>query len=246
MHIEEMKKLNSSNNRNSSKNSNTSNSLRRALVITQLPYNTDKSKLLERITQMAKEKKLEGIADLRDESDLSGLRIVIELKRDAIPSIVEANLYKKTSLQIHFKGNLISLGKDGKQPMRFTLRSALKDWLDFRFITIRKRSAYELQKKQTHSPYYLSENQAEAILRLPLSSLTSLEEDKLKKEQLLLNIEISKEQTLMKVDEEVYSVIKMEILAIKKKYAIPRQTRISAIEMNRRRFYPSPIEIWPH
>ena len=117
-----------------------------AIVITELPYMTNKAGLLEKIADLVNEKKLEGISDLRDESDRDGIRVVIELKRDAVPALVQNNLFKKTALQTTFSGNMLALVDDGKQPQRITLRSALQNFIDFRFKTIRRRIVFQLGK----------------------------------------------------------------------------------------------------
>lgn len=127
---------------------------RTAIIVKELPYQVNKAALLEKIANLVNEKKLEGIADLRDESDRDGIRVVVELKRDAVPAVVLNNLYKKTSLQMSFSGNFLALmgGKDDSSaltPRRFTLREALDCFLDFRFETIRRKSAHQLKKVET-------------------------------------------------------------------------------------------------
>ena len=119
---------------------------RGAIVITELPYMTNKAVLLEKIADMVNDKKLDGISDLRDESDREGIRVVIELKRDAIPALVQNNLFKKTSLQTSFSGNMLALVDDGKQPQRLSLKTLLQTFIDFRFNTVRRRTAYQLKK----------------------------------------------------------------------------------------------------
>jgi len=132
---------------------------RNAIVVTELPYAVNKATLVENIAQAVNDRKIEGIADLRDESDRDGVRIVIELKRDANVQVVKNNLLKKTSLQTNFAGNFLALfpGTDGDGgavadgggsylPRRFTLRQALDTFLDFRFQTVRKRSQLRLDK----------------------------------------------------------------------------------------------------
>jgi DNA gyrase subunit A len=119
---------------------------RTAIVITELPYMTNKASLLEKIADMVNDKKLDGISDLRDESDRDGVRIVIELKRDAIASVVQNNLFKKTSLQIAFSGNMLALVDSGKQPVRVSLHDALREFIKFIFETKRRRTAYQLKK----------------------------------------------------------------------------------------------------
>lgn len=118
---------------------------RTAIVVTELPYQVNKAALLEKIAGLVNDKRLEGIADLRDESDRDGIRVVIELKRDAVANVVLNNLYKKTPLQTTFSGNFLALMQSkssGTQtqslvPQRFTLRQALDCFLDFRFETVR-------------------------------------------------------------------------------------------------------------
>lgn len=116
-----------------------------AIIVTEVPYQTNKAALLERIAALVNEKKILGVSDLRDESDREGLRIVIELKRDAIPEIVLNNLFQKTPLQTSFSGNFLAIVNDGSTPGRFTLRSALEQFLAFRFETVRRRTAHQLE-----------------------------------------------------------------------------------------------------
>ena len=137
-HIEELKQTSKGINR--SKN---------AIIVTELPYMVNKAALLEKIADLVNDKKLEGISDLRDESDRDGIRVVIELKRDAVPSVVQNNLYKKTQLQTTFSGNSLALVNDGKQPQRITLRENLDIFIKFRFETVRRRSSNQLEKLKT-------------------------------------------------------------------------------------------------
>jgi DNA gyrase subunit A len=122
-----------------------------AIIVTELPYQVNKAALLEQIAALVNDKKLEGISDLRDESDRDGIRVVLELKRDSIPAVVLNNLYKKTKLQTVFSGNFVALmERNGSlTPQRFTLRESLDYFLDFRFTTIRRRSSYQLRKVES-------------------------------------------------------------------------------------------------
>ena len=121
-------------------------SKRNAIIVTELPYQVNKAALLERIATLVNEKKLDGVADLRDESDRDGIRVVIELKRDAVAAVVQNNLFKKTPLQSTFSGNFLALFGSGTVPQRFTLREALDCFLDFRFQTIRNKCVFQLDK----------------------------------------------------------------------------------------------------
>jgi DNA gyrase subunit A len=119
---------------------------RQALVISEIPYQVNKSTLLEKIANLARHKKVEGISDLRDESDKDGIRIVVELKRDTNPQIVLNNLYKYTNLQIPFGIQLLALVSD--TPRTLTLREALQQFLDFRFEVVTRRTKYELAEAE--------------------------------------------------------------------------------------------------
>lgn len=118
-----------------------------AIVITELPYQVNKAKLVTKIAELVNEKKLEGIADLRDESDRTGTRIVVELKRDAVMSVVMNNLYKKTQLQSSFAGNLMAMD-NGRFPIQLSLRDCLVKFLDFRRETERRRITFDLNKAE--------------------------------------------------------------------------------------------------
>ena len=119
---------------------------RDAVIITELPYQTNKAALIERIAELVNEKKLEGISDIRDESDRDGMRIVIELRRDAYPQVVLNNLFKLTPLQSNFSAYMLALVKG--EPVLLTLRKMLEVFLDFRVETIERRTRYLLRKAQ--------------------------------------------------------------------------------------------------
>lgn len=119
---------------------------REAIIVTQLPYQTNKAALIERIAELVNDKKIEGIADIRDESDRDGMRIVIELKRDAYPRVVLNNLYKQTPLQANFGANMLALVNG--EPQLLTLKDFLKVFIEFRVETITRRTRYELRKAE--------------------------------------------------------------------------------------------------
>ncbi len=127
-------------------NNNGGKGKRSTIVVTEMTYQVNKAAFLERLAALVNEKKIDGIADLRDESDRDGIRVVIELKRDAVPRVVLNNLYQKTQLQTTFSGNMLALGGGGAHPQRFTLRGALQAFIDFRFSTLRRRTTHELRK----------------------------------------------------------------------------------------------------
>jgi len=119
---------------------------RNRLIVTELPYMVNKASLIERIAELTRDGALEGIADLRDESDRQGMRIVIELSKTADTEKILSNLFKKTPMQSTFGINLLAL-VDGS-PHRLTLKQALRVYAEHRLEVIRKRSEYELKKNE--------------------------------------------------------------------------------------------------
>jgi DNA gyrase subunit A len=119
---------------------------REAIIVTELPYQTNKAALIEKIAELVNDKRIDGISDIRDESDRQGMRIVIELKRDAYPQVVVNNLYKQTPLQANFGANMLALVN--QEPQLLTLKDFLQVFLDFRIESIERRTRYFLRKAQ--------------------------------------------------------------------------------------------------
>lgn len=119
---------------------------REAIIITELPYQTNKAAMIEKIAEMVNDKRLEGISDIRDESDRDGMRIVIELKRDAYPRVVLNNLYKQTPLQTNFGANMLALVDSN--PQLLSLKRFLEVFLEFREEAIARRTRYNLRKAE--------------------------------------------------------------------------------------------------
>jgi DNA gyrase subunit A len=117
---------------------------RQSIIIDELPYQVNKKTLIEKIAELVNEKKIEGISDLRDESDKSGMRVVIELKRSEIPEVVLNNLYKQTQLQDTFGMNMVAL-LDG-QPRLLNLKQMLEAFLRHRREVVTRRTVFELRK----------------------------------------------------------------------------------------------------
>ncbi len=117
---------------------------REAIVISEIPYQLNKASLVERIAELYKEKKIEGISDLRDESDRDGYRVVIELKRDAMPDVVLNQLYKFTPLQTSFPANMLAL--DGGKPQTMNLKDLLTVFVAFREQVVTRRIKFLLTK----------------------------------------------------------------------------------------------------
>ena len=122
---------------------------RDAIVITEIPFQVNKARLIERIAELINEKKLEGISDLRDESDRDGMRIVVELKRDAVPQVVLNKLYKLTPMQSSF--GVINLAIVNGQPRVLNLKQMLEAFVDFRREVVKRRTEYELRKAKARA-----------------------------------------------------------------------------------------------
>jgi len=116
------------------------------IIVTELPYQVNKARLLERIADLVRQKKIEGIADLRDESDRDGMRIVVELKRGEIPEVVLNQLYKRTSMQETFGAILLALVNNRPQVM--SLKEMLSHYLDHRREIVRRRTLYDLMRAE--------------------------------------------------------------------------------------------------
>jgi len=115
-----------------------------AIIITELPYQVNKALMVARIAELAREKKIEGISDLRDESDRHGIRVVVELKRDTSPKKVLNNLFKHTSLQTSFPANVVALVNG--TPQTLNLKTILEEYLKHRYHVVTKRSEFELRQ----------------------------------------------------------------------------------------------------
>ena len=118
------------------------------IIVSELPYQVNKKMLIKAIADQVQEKRLEGISDLRDESDRNGMRIVIELKRDANPQVVLNTLFKQTALQSSFGIIMLALVDDQKQPRILSLRQIIDEYLTFQMEVLTRRTRYDLKKAQ--------------------------------------------------------------------------------------------------
>ncbi len=236
---------------------------RQRIVVTEIPYMVNKAKLIEKIAEMVHEKTVEGISDIRDESDRVGMRIVIELKRDTNANVVLNTLYKHTQLQDTFGAIMLAL-VDG-EPKILSLKQMIHHYIEHQEDVIRRRTKYDLDKAEARSHileglmvaldhidevialirasrtaqeareglmsrFGLTERQAQAILDMRLQRLTGLERDKIEEEYADLQKQIAYFRQVLADEKLVFSIIKDEILEIKRKYADPRKTEISAME----------------
>jgi DNA gyrase subunit A len=162
------------------------------IIISEIPYMVNKVRLIEQIAGLVQEKKIEGIADLRDESDREGMRIVIELKRDAVSEIVINQLYKHTVLQESFGINMLAIA-DGK-PKLLNLKEALKAFIDHRKEVVTRRTAHDLRKAEERlhilEGYRIALDNLDAVITLIRNS----SDPKVAKEGLVANFGLSEIQ----------------------------------------------------
>jgi len=232
------------------------------IVITEIPYQVNKAELIIKIAELVTEKKIEGIRDLRDESDREGMRIVVELKNDASPQKILNQLYQYTDLQKNFNLNMIAL-IDGIQPQLLSLKEVLSSHNSHRQLVVERRARFDLEKARERAhileglskalsvidqiisaikkskdradalqnlikKFAFTEIQANAILEMRLQTLAALERQKIDdelKEKRKLIIEL---QTLLKSPEKILTVIKDELLGLKKIYGDQRRTKVIA------------------
>ncbi len=229
------------------------------IIVTEIPYQVNKSKLIEKIADHVKEKKIEGITDLRDESDRTGMRIVIELRRDANPNVVLNQLYKYTQMQETFGMNLLALVN--KEPKTLNIKQILEYYIEHQKDIVTRRTQFDLDKaeKRAHileglrkaldeidlviklirasanaqeakekliEHINLSEEQAQAIVDMRLRALTGLEREKIEKEYTDLMELVKYLTSILESKYVLCSVIRDEIIEVKRKYADERRTGI--------------------
>ncbi|WP_261396990.1 DNA gyrase subunit A [Leisingera aquaemixtae] len=122
---------------------------RYAIVVDEIPYQVNKAAMIEKIAEQVREKRIEGVAHVQDESDRNGVRVVVELKRDATPEVVLNQLFRFTPMQTSFGCNMLAL--NGGRPEQLTLRKFLTSFIDFREDVVARRTAYELRKARERS-----------------------------------------------------------------------------------------------
>ncbi|MBU1045303.1 MAG: DNA gyrase subunit A [Candidatus Omnitrophica bacterium] len=231
------------------------------IVISEIPYQVNKTNVINNIVKLVQDKKIEGISDVRDESDKEGMRLVIELKRDGNAQVVLNLLYKHTQLETTF--GIIFLALVDNQPQILPIKNILQHFIEHRKVIIVRRTKYDLRKAQERAHileglkicldnldkviktireskttpdarialmerFKLSELQAQAILEMQLQRLTGLERDKVEAEYLELIKKITWLKSILEDPKKVLSIIKEELLELKKKYGDARRTQIIA------------------
>ncbi|HLN83146.1 MAG TPA: DNA gyrase subunit A [Candidatus Binatia bacterium] len=162
------------------------------IIISEIPYMVNKKRLIEQIAELVNDKKIDGVGDLRDESDRDGMRIVVELKRDAVAEIVINQLYKHTALQESFGVNMLAI-VDGK-PRLLNLKEALKAFVDHRKEVVTRRTAYDLRKAEERlhilEGYRIALDNLDAVIAL----IRNAADPKTAKEGLMTNFALSEIQ----------------------------------------------------
>jgi DNA gyrase subunit A len=260
-----------------------------AIIVDEVPYQVNKARMVELIAEAVRERRIEGISDLRDESDRDGVRVVIELKRDAEPEIVAKQLYRYTPMQTSFGITMLAL--DDRRPRTMNLREMLDGFISFRELVIRRRTIFLLNKARQRAHeliglavavanidaiialirasatpaaarqallsrgwdatavlpllaragdtaaselrdglYWLSDEQARAILELRLQRLTGLEQEKIENELVQLGDDIGTFIGILDDRRKLLDVIEKELLEIKQEFATPRRTTIEEQE----------------
>ena len=236
----------------------------KSIIITEIPHNVNKAQLTADIAHLAKDKKIVGITNIRDESGKEGIRIAIELKKDANPEYILNLLYAHTQLQV--TNPVMNIAVMDNSLLTLNLRQFIKIFVDYRFGIVTNRVKFELRtcEERLHivkglliatdninavialikksedtkaarlaliAAYQISEKQANAILDMKLSKLTSLEASSLRTEQADLDTKITQFNLTLANPPMIYDIVKEETLYIKEHYGIPRRTRIEGSEL---------------
>jgi DNA gyrase subunit A len=226
------------------------------IVITELPYQVNKAEFIKHVAELARDKKLEGIADIADRSDRKGMHVEIALKREANADVVLNRLYAHTELEGTFGVNNLALV--GGEPKTLSMPQLLSEFLAHRKEVVRRRSAFELRvaRERKHiveglllavakidavirtvkaakaplealmGEFSLTQKQAEAVLEMKIRKLSALESGKLKEEDAELAKSIEYLAGVLADEKKIYGIIREELLEVKKKYGDGRRTAI--------------------
>jgi DNA gyrase subunit A len=193
------------------------------IIISSIPYQVNKSTLVEAIANLVRDKKVEGIKDLRDESDRDGVRIVIELKKDAYPKKVLNNLYKYTQLQETFHANLLAL-VDGIQPRVLNLKNILDEYLKHRDVVVRRRTEFELEKAKDRAHILEGLKMALDKIDAVIKTIRASKDKEVAKENLMKSFKLSDRQATAILEMRLQNLANLERLKIegelKEKHAL--------------------------
>ncbi len=186
------------------------------IIVNEIPYQVNKAKLIEKIAELAREKKIDGITDLRDESDRNGMRIVIEVRKDANANVLLNNLYKQTALQTSFGINTLALVNG--QPKVLNLKQCLVHYLDHQKVVIRRRTEFELRKAEARAHILdglrIALDHLDAVISLIRSSQTT----DIAREGLMTTFELSEKQAQAILDMRLQRLTGLEREKIEEEY----------------------------
>ncbi|MDD5438087.1 MAG: DNA gyrase subunit A [Patescibacteria group bacterium] len=187
------------------------------ILVTEIPYGINKSTLLEKIASLVQEKKIEGIRDLRDESNKDGIRIVIELKKDAYPKKVLNQLFKMTQLQETFHVNMLAL-VDGIQPRVLTLKDLLGEYVKHRQVVVRRRTEYDLAKAKDRA--HILEGLRIALLKINevIETIKKSKDKDEAKVNLMKKFKLSDPQTMAILEMRLQQLANLERLKVEQEY----------------------------
>ena len=161
---------------------------RTRIIVTELPYQVNKRQLIKAIADQVKDKRIDGISDLRDETDRNGMRMVIELKKDANPQVVLNNLFKQTALQSNFSIIMLALVDDQKQPKILSLRQILDEYLRYQEEVLTRRTQYDLRKAQERAHLLegllIAQDNIDEVIRIIRSSYDNAKQNLMERFQL--------------------------------------------------------------
>ena len=235
------------------------------IIISEIPYSVNKANMITRMGELARDKVIDGLTDIRDESSGEDIRVVIELRKDVVPEVVLNQLYKLTQLQSSFGINMLVLVNG--EPKILGIKQLLTHYMDHQFEVVTRRIKFDLARDEERAHilqglikallnidevvetikgsknnedstlqlcerFELSERQAKAVLGMTLSKLNSLETEKIENEHKALVDEINEFKRILADKNEIYKVIKAEMLEIKEKYSDKRRSQIIGGEFN--------------
>ncbi len=193
------------------------------IIISELPYQVNKARLVEKIAELVKQKRIVGISDLRDESDRHGMQVVIDLKRDAKPKAILNNLFKHTELEQSFPANMVALNHEGT-PQLMNLKTILMEYIRHRQLVVVRRSQFEL--RQARGRAHILEGLMIALNNLDavISTIRRSEDADVAKERLMRNFKLTEIQAQAILDMQLRRLAALERKKIQDEYKSIRQT----------------------
>jgi DNA gyrase subunit A len=200
-----------------------------SIVVSEIPYQVNKARLIEKVAELVKNRQIEEISDIRDESDKEGTRIVFELKKDAIPDVVLNNLYKKTQMQTSFGIQLLAIANN--QPKIFTLKEILLEFIQFRKEIVTRRSIFELDKATGRAHILEGLLVAIANLNAVVELIRRSKDPRTAKEGLMEKFSLSEKQAVAILDMRLQRLTGLERQKLKDEFAEVKKTIVRLEEI---------------